>query len=589
MSVVRFSSWHVAVSVRKRIFGGFAVVLLLLTALAGVGMREMDGVAEDAGRVSRDSALAAGSTEVTLLVAEARARVVQYVLTATIEDQKAAQASLTRLDQAVEHGQSNNGTANADPHQLTTRYRTAVDSAIGAVEARRSGIEQVQAAATDLHTIVTATTQVLGREADPERLRTAVRLAEDFGAADGTVARYIASRTPAEANAAATALRTLRATIDALAGATTDSPRLQRFAKGLADPLDHFTAALRQVVTADETLRATTEARERAATAVLRATAEQQATAAASQGAAIAAMLAQTSAARHLSMLTASGAIVIGLVLALLIGRGISRPIIDLTGVMRQLAHGDLEVAVPNAARGDELGEMARAVEVFKDNALAVARLTHEQALEHQLAEQEKRIALANMADTIENETGAAMEHIRQRTTAMTATADAMGASANRTGDAAETAAGSAAQARENARSVASAAEHLAASIREIGGQVTPSAAVVGRAVNAGTETRATIEELNQEVEQIHVVADMIGEIAAHTNLLALNATIEAARAGDAGKGFAVVASEVKQLATPDRPLDRGNRPPYQSGSLSDRRVRRRGGADRSRPSARST
>jgi methyl-accepting chemotaxis protein len=124
-----------------------------------------------------------------------------------------------------------------------------------------------------------------------------------------------------------------------------------------------------------------------------------------------------------------------------------------------------------------------------------------------------------------------------------------MSASAERTGTAAESAAGAAGQALANAQSVAGAAEQLSASIREIGTQMAQSGAVVGRAVTAGSETRQTIEALNQEVEQIGAVADMIGEIAAKTNLLALNATIEAARAGDAGKGFAVVASEVKALA----------------------------------------
>ena len=101
-----------------------------------------------------------------------------------------------------------------------------------------------------------------------------------------------------------------------------------------------------------------------------------------------------------------------------------------------------------------------------------------------------------------------------------------------------------------NAQTVASAAEQLSASIAEIGAQVAQSTEIVGRAVTAGAETRATIEALNEQVGRIGAVADMIGEIAAKTNLLALNATIEAARAGDAGKGFAVVASEVKALAT---------------------------------------
>ncbi len=164
-------------------------------------------------------------------------------------------------------------------------------------------------------------------------------------------------------------------------------------------------------------------------------------------------------------------------------------------------------------------------------------------------AREEKRAALLAMAGRIETDTGSALEQIRGRTAAMTATADAMSASASRTGASAETAAAAAAQALANAQTVATAAEQLSASIREISGQVSQSAQVVSRAVEAGQETRTTIEALNQQVEQIGAVADMIGEIAAKTNLLALNATIEAARAGDAGKGFAVVASEVKQLA----------------------------------------
>jgi methyl-accepting chemotaxis protein len=132
----------------------------------------------------------------------------------------------------------------------------------------------------------------------------------------------------------------------------------------------------------------------------------------------------------------------------------------------------------------------------------------------------------------------------------MTATAEEMSASAARTGNSAQSAATASAQALANAQTVASAAEELSASIREIGGQVAQSTQIVGRAVAAGAETRATIEALNEQVGRIGAVADMIGEIAAKTNLLALNATIEAARAGDAGKGFAVVASEVKALAT---------------------------------------
>jgi methyl-accepting chemotaxis protein len=173
-----------------------------------------------------------------------------------------------------------------------------------------------------------------------------------------------------------------------------------------------------------------------------------------------------------------------------------------------------------------------------------------EQEAERERAEAAKRATLVRMADTIEEETTAALAQVSHHTAEMLTTANEMSASAERTGNSAQSAATASGQALANAQTVASAAEQLSASIGEIGTQVAQSTQVVGRAVAAGNETRRTIEALNDEVSRIGVVADMIGEIAAKTNLLALNATIEAARAGDAGKGFAVVASEVKSLAT---------------------------------------
>jgi methyl-accepting chemotaxis protein len=234
----------------------------------------------------------------------------------------------------------------------------------------------------------------------------------------------------------------------------------------------------------------------------------------------------------------------------LLLRGTVARPISGMTSAMSGLAAGDTSVTVPGVGRRDEIGAMAEAVEVFKQNAITRVRLEAEQREQAAKAEQEKSIALMHMAETIERETSGALDTVAERTSAIATAAQEMSDSAARTGGAAHAAATAAAQALATAQTVASAAEQLASSVREIGSQVNLSTAVVGRAVQAGGDARSTMSTLTDRVERIGVVADMIAEIAAKTNLLALNATIEAARAGDAGKGFAVVASEVKQLAT---------------------------------------
>ena len=234
---------------------------------------------------------------------------------------------------------------------------------------------------------------------------------------------------------------------------------------------------------------------------------------------------------------------------AWLVNRDIAGSLDRLRTAMQRLSHGELAVAVPGADRRDEVGAMAQAVLVFQQGMQQADKLAAERVAAEAQAAAEKRAALTHMAETIETETRAAMDQIGARTAALASNAEGMSASASRTGASAQSATTASAHALATVQSVASAADQLAASIREISAQVSQSTMVVGRAVEAGAETRKTIEALNEQVARIGAVADMIGEIAAKTNLLALNATIEAARAGDAGKGFAVVAAEVKALA----------------------------------------
>jgi methyl-accepting chemotaxis protein len=244
------------------------------------------------------------------------------------------------------------------------------------------------------------------------------------------------------------------------------------------------------------------------------------------------------------------GAFALVILMALAIGAATVASIRRIASVTLALANGDTNVDTVGLRRRDELGAIVTSLDVFRDGLLRVRSLQTEQEQEREKAAAVKRAALTGMAETIEAETRRAIDTISIRTAAIAELASGMRASAARTGASAHSAANAAALAQANVQTVASAAEQLSGSCREIGTQVGHSTRIVGQAVQAGTESRTTIEALNERVMRIGAVSDMISEIAAKTNLLALNATIEAARAGNAGKGFAVVAAEVKALAT---------------------------------------
>ncbi len=233
-----------------------------------------------------------------------------------------------------------------------------------------------------------------------------------------------------------------------------------------------------------------------------------------------------------------------------LIGRSITVPVKRLTALMGGMAQGDYTHPVPDQERGDELGAMARAVGVFRENGLETQRLRLDQERDRAEAEAAKLRALEGMAMTVESESRSAVNRVAEQTAAMDHSAQAMADSAAHVSADAQSVAVAAEQALGNAQTVAAATEQLSASIREISTQVVQASAVSQRTAAQGRETRESVRSLTEAVDQIGVVADLIQGIAQQTNLLALNATIEAARAGEAGKGFAVVAGEVKHLAT---------------------------------------
>jgi methyl-accepting chemotaxis protein len=246
-----------------------------------------------------------------------------------------------------------------------------------------------------------------------------------------------------------------------------------------------------------------------------------------------------------------------GLVLAVLIGAGagcsivlgVSRPITHMTATMKRLAGRDMAVEIPGVGRKDEIGAMAEAVQIFKDNMIEADRLTAAQAVESE-AKLKRAQAVDALTRDFEAKVGHLVGALASAATEMQTTAQSMSTTAAQTNEQSVTVAAAAEEASANVRTVAVAAEELSSSINEIGRQVAQSSKIAGQAVNEAQRTDATVQELVAGAQKIGDVVSLISDIAGQTNLLALNATIEAARAGDAGKGFAVVASEVKSLAT---------------------------------------
>jgi methyl-accepting chemotaxis protein len=247
------------------------------------------------------------------------------------------------------------------------------------------------------------------------------------------------------------------------------------------------------------------------------------------------------------------GALVVAGVLSgfagLMIVITVARPIVQTTETMGRLAKHDLSAEIAGADRKDEVGSMARAVQVFKDSMVEGDRLAAEQKAEQERKEK-RQVAIEGYIKTFDASVSGALDTLASASTEMQSTAQSMSATAEETSRQATAVAAASEQASANVQTVASAAEELSGSIAEISRQVSESSRIAGQAASDATETNAKVRALAEAAQKIGDVVKLINDIAGQTNLLALNATIEAARAGEAGKGFAVVASEVKSLAT---------------------------------------
>ena len=258
---------------------------------------------------------------------------------------------------------------------------------------------------------------------------------------------------------------------------------------------------------------------------------------------------AQTWVSTQRSLIVAGVILLFMLAVSIFVARSITAPLQRMTAAMNDLAGGKLDVEVPGVGRGDEIGEMAKAVEVFKSNAVARQSLEVEQRAAESRAVASRKADMNKMADDFETAVGRIVETVSSASGQLEISASTLTATAERAQVLTTTVAAASEEASTNVQSVASATEEMASSVTEISRQVQESARMANDAVGQARTTNERVSELSKAASRIGDVVELINTIAGQTNLLALNATIEAARAGEAGRGFAVVASEVKALA----------------------------------------